>query len=49
MVWLSDSEKKFEDVFTSFVTIQKRDGRTPRSGIGRAVRRCAAVIIKETY
>jgi len=28
MVWLSDSEKKFEDVFTSFVTIQKRDGRT---------------------
>jgi len=40
MVWLSDSEKKIEDMFIRFDRIHERDGqtdrRTPHDSIGRA-------------
>ena len=43
MGWLSDGEKNFEDMFTRFDMIHKRDGQTrqahtqtPHDGIGRA-------------
>jgi len=42
MVWLSDGEKNFEDIFIRFDMIHERDRhtytdrQTPRDGIGRA-------------
>ena len=40
MVWLPDGKKNFEDIFSRFDRIHKRDrqtdGRTPYDGIGRA-------------
>jgi len=40
MVLLPDSEKKFENMFTTFDTMHERDGQTnwhtPDDGVGRA-------------
>ena len=36
MVWLLDSEKKFDAMFILFETIDERNTHTPHDGIGLA-------------